>query len=131
MHLVNTDRKLQNDFRLMPSSSESGTFCLITYRGLFSSILCHRQKSQLFRLYIASRYHTILTRLFFKMFLLNIWHFVNDFVVVVHLWLMRAIHMNTYINCFRQLTYFMKNKYSLFYNIIHDMATTINMHTII
>ena len=131
MYLVNIDRKLQNDFRLMPSSSESGKCCLITYRGLCSSNLCHRQKAQLFRHYIASRYHTILTRLFFKMFLLNVWHFVNDFVVVVHLWHMRAIQMNTYINCFRQLTGFMKNKYSLFYNIIHDMPTTINMHAII
>ena len=131
MYLVNTDRKLQNDFRLMPSSSESGKFCLITYRGLFSSNLCHRQKSQLFRHYIASRYHTILTRLFFKMFLLNVGNFVNVFVVVVQLWFRRAIQMNTYINCVHQLTYFMKIIYSLFYNIIHDMATTIHMHTII
>jgi len=38
---VNTDIKLQNDFRLMRSLSEkSGKVCHITYRGLFSSNLC-------------------------------------------------------------------------------------------
>jgi len=31
-----------------------------------------RQKLQLFRRYITSRYHTILTRLFVKMFVLNV-----------------------------------------------------------
>jgi hypothetical protein len=34
--------------------------------------LLHRHKSQFFRHYITSRHHTILTRLFFKMFLLNV-----------------------------------------------------------
>jgi hypothetical protein len=93
--------------------------------------LLHRQKSQFFRHYITSRHHTILTRLFFKMFLLIVWNFVNVFVVAVQLWLRWVIQMNTYINFVHQLTYFMKIIYSLFYNIIHDMATTINMHTII
>jgi hypothetical protein len=33
MRLVNTDKKWQNDFRLMRSSSDSGIVFLITYRG--------------------------------------------------------------------------------------------------
>jgi hypothetical protein len=120
---------------------------------LFQSLL-HRQKSHLFRQYITSRHHTILTRLLLKMFSLNVsicncrWRkqsfndkyhpderpWVRNFLevfVVVQLWLRWAIHMNTYINVCHQLIYFMKHIYSLFYNIIHDMATTINMHTII
>jgi len=35
MRLVNTDRKLQNDFRLRRSSSELGKVCLITYRAFY------------------------------------------------------------------------------------------------
>ena len=38
---------------------------------LIQSLLL-RQKSQFFRHYITSRYHTILTRLFFKMFSLHV-----------------------------------------------------------
>ena len=57
--------------------------------------------------------------------------FLNVVVAVVHLSLRRAIHMNTYIIFFYQLTYFMKNIYLLFYNIVHDMATTIHVNTII
>ena len=37
---VNTHREWQKDFRLMRSSSESGTVCLITYRTVYLAISC-------------------------------------------------------------------------------------------